>query len=148
VWGVLKKFLLHLHCAFSFLKSTKGFILTSKDRGILRTRHPLWSTCGSILTFLYNVLKIIVCPFVPMLLVIILSVIILSVIIRFTASGDHDFVSSNISLTRQYISVRKHNSYYLRRTDNTMAKRKGTKGQITIYKTLHRKLEIEQHEPY
>ena len=34
-----------------------------------------------------------------------------------------------------------------RRTDNTMAKRKGTKGQATIYKTLHRKQKIEQHEP-
>ena len=29
-----------------------------------------------------------------------------------------------------------------------MAKRKGTKGQTTIYKTLHRKLKIEQREPY
>jgi hypothetical protein len=28
-----------------------------------------------------------------------------------------------------------------------MAKRKRTKGQTTIYKTLHRKLKIEQHEP-
>jgi hypothetical protein len=34
-----------------------------------------------------------------------------------------------------------------RRTDNTMAKRKRTKGQTTIYKTLHRKLKIEQYEP-
>ena len=33
------------------------------------------------------------------------------------------------------------------RTDNTMAKRKRTKGQTTIYKILHRKLKIEQHEP-
>jgi hypothetical protein len=29
-----------------------------------------------------------------------------------------------------------------------MAKRKRTKGQTTIYKTLHRKLKINQHEPY
>ena len=28
-----------------------------------------------------------------------------------------------------------------------MAKRKKTKGQTTIYKTLHRKLKIQQHEP-
>ena len=28
-----------------------------------------------------------------------------------------------------------------------MAKRKSTKGQATISKTLHRKLKIEQHEP-
>ena len=31
-------------------------------------------------------------------------------------------------------------------TDNTMAKRKSTKGQTTIYKTLRRKLKIEQYE--
>ena len=35
-----------------------------------------------------------------------------------------------------------------RRTDNTMAKRKRTKEQTTIYKTLHRKLKIEQHETH
>jgi len=29
-----------------------------------------------------------------------------------------------------------------------MAKRKGTKGQTTIYKTLHRKLKIEQYEQF
>jgi hypothetical protein len=34
------------------------------------------------------------------------------------------------------------------RTDNTMAKRKMRKEQTTIYKALHRKLKIEQHEPY
>ena len=34
-----------------------------------------------------------------------------------------------------------------RRTDNTMAKRKRTKVHTTIYKTLRRKLKIEQHEP-
>jgi hypothetical protein len=38
-------------------------------------------------------------------------------------------------------------SVYRRRTDNTMAKRKSTKGQ-TIYKALRRKLKIEQHEPH
>jgi hypothetical protein len=32
---------------------------------------------------------------------------------------------------------------YPRRTDKTMAKRKSTKGQTTIYKTLHIKLKIE-----
>jgi hypothetical protein len=32
------------------------------------------------------------------------------------------------------------------RIDNTMTKRKSTKGQITIYKTLHRKLKTEQNE--
>jgi hypothetical protein len=35
-----------------------------------------------------------------------------------------------------------------RRTDDTMAKRKRTKGQTTIYKTLHRNLKIKQHEPH
>ena len=34
-----------------------------------------------------------------------------------------------------------------RRTDNTMGKRKSAEVQTTIYKTLHRKLQIEQHEP-
>ena len=37
-------------------------------------------------------------------------------------------------------------SVYRRRTDNTMAKRKSTKEQAAIYKTLHRKLKIEQRE--
>jgi len=32
-------------------------------------------------------------------------------------------------------------------TDNTMVKRKSTEGQTTIYKTPHRKLKIELHEP-
>ena len=30
--------------------------------------------------------------------------------------------------------------------NNTMVKRKRTKGQTTIYKTLHRKLKVEQHD--
>jgi hypothetical protein len=34
------------------------------------------------------------------------------------------------------------------RDDNTMTKRKGRKGQTMIYKTLHRKQQIGQHEPY
>ena len=32
------------------------------------------------------------------------------------------------------------------KSENTMAKRKRTTGQTMIYKTLHRKLKIEQHE--
>ena len=32
-------------------------------------------------------------------------------------------------------------------TENTIATRKETKGQTMIYKKLHRKLKIEQHEP-
>ena len=35
-----------------------------------------------------------------------------------------------------------------RRTDNVMVKRKKTKGQTMVYKTLHRKLIIEQQRPY
>jgi hypothetical protein len=35
-----------------------------------------------------------------------------------------------------------------KRKDNTMANRKKTKEQATIYKTLHRKLKIGQHEPH
>jgi len=35
-----------------------------------------------------------------------------------------------------------------RRTDNKLAIRKMTKRQTTIYKTLHRKLEIEQHKSH
>jgi hypothetical protein len=36
----------------------------------------------------------------------------------------------------------------INRTDKTMTKAKMTIGQTTIYKTLHRTLMIEQHEPY
>ena len=35
-----------------------------------------------------------------------------------------------------------------RRANNTMTKRKWTKGQTTIYKTLHSKLKIEQRKPH
>jgi hypothetical protein len=31
---------------------------------------------------------------------------------------------------------------------NKKTKRKSTRGQTTIHKTLHRKLKIEQHEPH
>jgi hypothetical protein len=34
--------------------------------------------------------------------------------------------------------------FIVERTDNTIAKRKSTKGQTTIYKALHRKQKIEQ----
>jgi hypothetical protein len=34
-----------------------------------------------------------------------------------------------------------------RTTDNTMTKRKRTKGQTVIYKTLHRKLQIDNTNP-
>jgi len=35
-----------------------------------------------------------------------------------------------------------------RKTDDTMAKRKHSKEQTIIYKTLHKKLNIEQQEPH
>ena len=41
------------------------------------------------------------------------------------------------------IPTRQSESANLRRTDNTMVKRKRTQGQTTIYKTLHIKLKIE-----
>jgi hypothetical protein len=44
--------------------------------------------------------------------------------------------------TKGVIRIRKW-----RRTDNTIAKRKRTKEQTTIYKTQYRKLKFEQHEP-
>jgi hypothetical protein len=34
------------------------------------------------------------------------------------------------------------------RKDNAMVKRKETNEQTTIYKSSHRKLKIEQHEPH
>ena len=43
--------------------------------------------------------------------------------------------------TKEVIRIRISKKY------NTMTKRKRTKGQTTIYKTLHRKLKMEQHEP-
>jgi hypothetical protein len=38
--------------------------------------------------------------------------------------------------------------YFLSFNPYTMAKRKQTKRQTMIYKTLHRKIKIEQHEPH
>ena len=35
-----------------------------------------------------------------------------------------------------------------RRSYNIMAKRKGTKRQTMIYKSVHKKIKIAQHEPY
>jgi hypothetical protein len=35
-----------------------------------------------------------------------------------------------------------------KRTDNAIAQITRTKGQTTIYKTLHIKLKIKEHEPY
>jgi hypothetical protein len=44
---------------------------------------------------------------------------------------------------RLKIPKRESESVNRGRTDNTMAKSKSTRGQTTIYKTLHRKLKIE-----
>jgi hypothetical protein len=41
------------------------------------------------------------------------------------------------------IPKRQSESAYRRRTDNTMTKRKSTKGQTTIYQNIHIKLKIE-----
>jgi hypothetical protein len=65
------------------------------------------------------------CHFVPFRLVIILSVIIL-----FTASDFLDLVSSSFSLTRQYVSVSKHNSYYL--SDSEVKDKKIEKKNISL----------------
>jgi len=50
------------------------------------------------------------------------------------------------SYNKNYKKSLKISESAYRRTDNTMAKRKNTKGQTTIYKTLHIKLKIEKHE--
>jgi hypothetical protein len=78
--------------------------------------------------FLCNVLWIVVCPFVHFLLAIVLSVL------RFM---DSDYPFGIFKLFSESVSSR--------RTDNTMVKWKRKK---TFYKTLHRKLKIEQHEPH
>jgi hypothetical protein len=39
-------------------------------------------------------------------------------------------------------------SAYRRRTDNTMANRKSTKGQNSYQQNIHIKLKIEKHEPH
>ena len=94
-----------------------------------RTRvHPQWGSCYSIFGFLCNVLLIVVCPFVHFPLAIVLSVL------RFT---DSDYPFGIFKLFSKSVNSR--------RTDNTMVKWKRKK---TFYKTLHRKLKIEQHEPH
>ena len=47
---------------------------------------------------------------------------------------------------RSHISNKNRQYNGQTRTDNTMAKRKMTKGQTMVYKTLHKKLMIEQHD--
>jgi hypothetical protein len=46
------------------------------------------------------------------------------------------------------IPKRYSEALYQRRTDNAMAKEKKIKRQAMIFKTLHRKLKIEHHEPH
>ena len=50
----------------------------------------------------------------------------------------------HIEKDRQYYDQKK----IYKRTNNTITKRKYTKGQTKILKTLHRKLKIEQEEPH
>lgn len=45
-------------------------------------------------------------------------------------------------------SVRIEKEAVIRRTENTMIKRKTTKGQKMINKTVQRKQQIEQYEPH
>jgi hypothetical protein len=59
----------------------------------------------------------------------------------------------SIEIVNLYIISINYGCYYrlshmdlLNRTNITMDKRKGTNGQTTIYKTLPRKLKVEQHE--
>jgi len=53
------------------------------------------------------------------------------------------------AVTRSSLS-KKDRQYNGQKTDNTMAKRqrKNTKGQTMIYRSLHRKQKIEQHESH
>ena len=57
----------------------------------------------------------------------------------------HLELSKNCSMIRKVWRCQRGNR---RRTDNTMAKRKRTKRQTTIYKALHKKLKTKQHEPH
>jgi hypothetical protein len=50
-------------------------------------------------------------------------------------------------LQEQFKGTKRKSEALNERTGNTMARRKRTKGQETIYITLHRKLKIEHHEP-
>jgi hypothetical protein len=51
-------------------------------------------------------------------------------------------------LLQRYDTKELSESVHQRRTDNTRAKRKRTKGQTTIHKILHIKRTIEWHEPH
>ena len=46
------------------------------------------------------------------------------------------------------IPKRKLETFNRRKTNTAMVKRKRTKGQTIMFKKLHRKLKIEQHEPH
>jgi hypothetical protein len=61
--------------------------------------------------------------------------------------------TDNTMAKRQTTQWPKDRQYNGQKTDNTMAKRQTTqwpkeKGQTLIYKTLHRKQKIDQHEPH
>jgi hypothetical protein len=73
--------------------------------------------------------------------------IVLSVLVRFTDS-DYPFGIFRLFLAclLNILTLSVPDEGYS--TDNTMAKRKRKKVKAAIYKTLHRKLKIEQHETY
>jgi Holliday junction resolvase-like predicted endonuclease len=58
--------------------------------------------------------------------------------------GEIELVKEEFEDTKGVIRIRKSR----KDRHNTMAKRQKTTKQTTIYKTLHRKLKIEQHEPH
>jgi hypothetical protein len=57
-------------------------------------------------------------------------------------------LKSTVKFKFPYMKFKTKLTIYRRRSDNTTAKRKGIKGQTTIYKTLHRKPKIEQQEAH
>ena len=52
------------------------------------------------------------------------------------------------SQCKKSLKIPKRSAAINLKTDNTMDKRKKTKIKTMIYKTLHRKLRIEEHEPH
>ena len=57
---------------------------------------------------------------------------------------------TNISSIKNNLKIQKGQSSVVnrKRTDNTMVRRKLTKGQTMIYRSPYRKLKTEQHKPH
>jgi hypothetical protein len=53
-----------------------------------------------------------------------------------------------VGANKKSLKIQRSESVNRKKTDNTMVKRKRTKRQTTIYKTLHRTLKIEHNEPH